>query len=697
MAEDVVVCFYNSTAPSVSGKTINAYNSGLTAGQLDADLSGYDTGAASGISFDLGTNRVADNSGRLAGADTLTQEVNRQGCYHNQGGSGANFTDVFTLPASVSQADVEVYLCTTYAQQGDIDVTINGTAAATAFDSTANTTGATVTLAGVTPDGSNQINILVEEPDQFLFVNGYRLYNIQSGIGATTDTLVITEQNASISLDINIASTTDSLIVTEYAASINSGANVNCSFDALTVTEYPVTIGADTIIAAGTDPLVITEYAATIQSTLEAVADTFDGTGALGSHWLNYQSSVQTVDRQAGYLEIDVGDNTGNKTLWFNADRGRMDYQRVRFPTGALHWEYRFLNIGIGPTSDPRDDHAYVSGAVNFCGAIVHDADTATNSYMFEVIGHRTTLAQSTIEHKSTIAGVSDVGDEGTNVIGTDVTHCDMGVELYNDGSAKFKYRAVGTTSWTYINGGTGSPAGTDPNLGAGGDEVLIGVIGYAQHSTGVPFVGSLDAFEAFEGTFQTAGLSITTYPAEVIAESTVLATTGALSITTYPAQIPADTNISATVDPLVITEYQASISAGSNIAATFDPLVITANQADVSLDVTIQTGLDPLVVTTNSATVNASTIINATSQAVTLTEQPATLQVTINATSASITATGQSATITFDRTVTTGVRVLSIFERTASVNGSGQDLPGQVTKPLSEKATAALTKRVTG
>lgn len=183
--EDVVVCFYSNTAPSVSGKTINAYNSGLTAGTLDSDLSGYDTGAATGISFDLASSRTISTNGRLAGADTLTQEVNRQGAYHDGGANNsANITDYFTVPATVSSVDVEVYLCTPFTLQDNLDVVINGTTAATNFDSTNNTTGATVTLTGVVPDGSDRINIYIDDDDtsgndgRYIFVNGYRLYNI---------------------------------------------------------------------------------------------------------------------------------------------------------------------------------------------------------------------------------------------------------------------------------------------------------------------------------------------------------------------------------------------------------------------------------------------------------------------------------------------------------------------------------------
>ena len=175
--EDIAVVFYSGTTPAVSGKTLNSYNSGLTAGELDADLDGYDTGASTGVSFDLGTSRTVSTNGRNAGATTLISETNREGAYDSSASNTC--TDTFTVPSTVTAVDVVVYLCTTFADQTDMDVDVNGSTQ-TAFDSSNNTTGSVLTFSGIAPNGSNQIDIQITDNESsldFIFINGYGLQN----------------------------------------------------------------------------------------------------------------------------------------------------------------------------------------------------------------------------------------------------------------------------------------------------------------------------------------------------------------------------------------------------------------------------------------------------------------------------------------------------------------------------------------
>lgn len=179
--ENVVVNFYSSTPATVSGKTINNFNSGLSAGLLDSDLAGYDTGAATGISFSLGSSRTPDASGRSAGADTLTQQINAQGAYH-YGAIPSSLTDTFVVPETVTECDVIVQLCTTYSWQDDIDVSVNGSTPQT-IDSSGNTTGAVLQFTAVTPGSGGEIEILIANAasEPYIFVNGYRLANVVEG------------------------------------------------------------------------------------------------------------------------------------------------------------------------------------------------------------------------------------------------------------------------------------------------------------------------------------------------------------------------------------------------------------------------------------------------------------------------------------------------------------------------------------
>ena len=259
-----------------------------------------------------------------------------------------------------------------------------------------------------------------------------------------------------------------------------------------------------------------------------------------------------------------------------------MDYQRVRFPTEAIPNEYVFYNIGVGPTSDPRDDLSYSSGAINFAGLIVHDANTATNSYMFAVVGHRGASAQSTVETKSTVTGSSNVADEGTDIFGTGVTHGDLAVALHNDGRALFKFKDVSASTWTYINSGTGLTPATRPNLGTGGDEVLVGFISYAQGTTGVPFVGSADSFDVFEGTFDSSSMGITTYSATINTETNISANTDTLTVTTYAATVQEDNVVNTNLETLTLTSYTATVDFVDNLNVSFDALVITTHDATI-------------------------------------------------------------------------------------------------------------------
>lgn len=191
--EDIAICFYNGTAPSVSGKTINAYNSGLTSGTLDSDLSGYDTGAATGVSLALSASLTADNNGRLEpdppGAGSLDPEINRQGAYSDKNTQAANdFDFTLTFPSTVTSVDVEVFLCTPYVGQTSIDVDVNGSTSS-GWDSTNNTTGSTITFTGIVPNGSDQviINTFNTTSNRYVFHNGFYISNIvESGGGGAT-------------------------------------------------------------------------------------------------------------------------------------------------------------------------------------------------------------------------------------------------------------------------------------------------------------------------------------------------------------------------------------------------------------------------------------------------------------------------------------------------------------------------------
>ena len=85
-------------------------------------------------------------------------------------------------------------------------------------------------------------------------------------VGATTDSLTLTESPATVSYDIDVSASTDSLTLTENSATVQLNANVSASVDALTLVEYAATVevGGDTDVDSSTANLTLTEYAASV-------------------------------------------------------------------------------------------------------------------------------------------------------------------------------------------------------------------------------------------------------------------------------------------------------------------------------------------------------------------------------------------------------------------------------------------------
>ena len=189
----VVVNFHGGSNPaSVSGKTINNFAGSpsniITAGTLSSDLLDYDSGSGTGYSFEMDEDKIENTNGRAEPdpGDELTREVNTEGAYNDGGSSGTTYTDTYTVSSTVTSVDVELYRCTTFSTQTDIDHDVNGSTD-TAFDSTNNTSGDTVVFTGIVPDVNDQIVIqTTNNTGQFTFDNGSRLYNITESGGATS-------------------------------------------------------------------------------------------------------------------------------------------------------------------------------------------------------------------------------------------------------------------------------------------------------------------------------------------------------------------------------------------------------------------------------------------------------------------------------------------------------------------------------
>lgn len=90
-------------------------------------------------------------------------------------------------------------------------------------------------------------------------------------VSATTDSLILTEYSATISIDVEVLANTVNLTLTEYPANINSEINIQAVEDSLILTTYDATVSSGTInVNASTEILNLVSYNATIQGVESA-------------------------------------------------------------------------------------------------------------------------------------------------------------------------------------------------------------------------------------------------------------------------------------------------------------------------------------------------------------------------------------------------------------------------------------------
>jgi hypothetical protein len=227
-----------------------------------------------------------------------------------------------------------------------------------------------------------------------------------------------------------------------------------------------------------------------VASLTEDVTDTFAGTGRLKGYKTNNRSALPNVERNGGRYRAALTDNSGNKTLHFHGDQGRLDAQMVEFP-----FDVTVRNIGIGTLGNAQSAPAPNGNPYLFAGVQVHvpNLDDANSSHV--VVGHRGGT-HFTVEGKNTRNGSSNVNDAGSNIVPDGradiriVGNADRTLTVY----WQQPNTEPGTTAdaWNLYNG-TGTLPGTPPSYPKA---VYIGLITYAFGSTGVPFVGTADSVE---------------------------------------------------------------------------------------------------------------------------------------------------------------------------------------------------------
>ena len=226
--------------------------------------------------------------------------------------------------------------------------------------------------------------------------------------------------------------------------------------------------------------------------TPNGFADDFAGTGPLEGWTTNNASALPDVSRVDGRYRAVLTDNTGNRTLHFHGDQGRLDARAVTFPFDIV-----VRNVGIGTLADSQTAPSPAGDPYVFAGVQVHvpDLDEASSSHV--VVGHRGGV-HFTIEGKNTVSGSSSVNDDGFGVLPDGradiriVGNADRSLTVYWQAP---NLDAPGTPDDWNLYRGTGQLPGAAP---AYPDTVYVGLITYAYGTTGLPFVGTADGVEDY-------------------------------------------------------------------------------------------------------------------------------------------------------------------------------------------------------
>jgi len=125
-------------------------------------------------------------------------------------------------------------------------------------------------------------------------------------ISAAVDALVLTEQQATITVDHNIAATTDALVLAELAATITvaNDTNIAAATDALTLATLAATVSVDHEISATTDAMTLVTLAASISIDHEINATTDALTLATHQATISVQTGIVTNVHEMALTEL---------------------------------------------------------------------------------------------------------------------------------------------------------------------------------------------------------------------------------------------------------------------------------------------------------------------------------------------------------------------------------------------------------
>ena len=142
-------------------------------------------------------------------------------------------------------------------------------------------------------------------------------------INASLDALVLAEQNASVALDVDIQSGVDALVLTEQNASVALDIDISAGFDALVLAEFSTSIALDVGISAATDALTLVMFQASVSTGVVTRLGLYGGTRSLYGDFsgkqnqINVSASVDALiltEFQAS-IAVDVNVSAGVQNL----------------------------------------------------------------------------------------------------------------------------------------------------------------------------------------------------------------------------------------------------------------------------------------------------------------------------------------------------------------------------------------------
>lgn len=541
---------------------------------------------------------------------------------------------------------------------------------------------------------------------------GFGLINLDSlqgssdtEVSANTDALTLTEQAASVSLDVGVGATVAALALATSAASISVATDVQAAVDALSLTENQASISYDVGVSAGVDSLALTENQASIAHDINvngAIATlTLTENQATISLGVDVQAATDalTLTEQQASIANDVNVAGAVDALILTEFQATVDITsdtnvNANFATLTLT-EFaadRAFDVGISPVTVDLTTTTYAATLsadtivnasadaltlTEFAAGIAFDVSVSTGVDALNLVEYAATVLQAPrvyLNTSQTLTGATELTVTSYAVDGTSVTFDDaagaptgslfLGVQ--NTRNAQVGWIAVTVT-------------GGDTNVSA-----------------------SVDA------------LALTEQAAAVALDVDVQASTDALSLATYSASIVYDVEVSAALASLTLTELGASATLAprvylnsSQTLSGATELTVTAYSLDgttVTFDddvgaptgsqflgvqntrngqvgwigVTVTTGgtnvaanVDVLTLSEYQASITYDVEVFSAVDALSLTEQPAgiALDVDVQASTDALTLTTLQASLSADYIVSAGVAALSLTENASTVS----------------------------